>query len=74
MKQLSTLLENIPPSATMVVNDKAKQLKADGHDIIALAGGDPDFDTPTHIQEAVFEAIQNGNTHYPGPAKGTKEA
>lgn len=71
MKSLSTLLSGIPPSATMAVNDKAKRLKAEGKDIIALAGGDPNFDTPKHIQEAAFTAISNGDTHYPGPARGT---
>lgn len=74
MKSLSTLLGGIPPSATIAVNDKAKQLKAAGHDVISLAGGDPNFDTPAHIQEAAFAAIRSGNTHYPAPAKGTKEA
>ncbi len=71
MKSLSTLLSGIPPSATMAVNDKAKRLKAEGKDIIALAGGDPNFDTPKHIQDAAFDAISSGDTHYPGPAKGT---
>jgi aspartate aminotransferase len=74
MKSLSSLLGGIPPSATIAVNDKAKQLKAAGHDVISLAGGDPNFDTPTHIQEAAFAAIRAGKTHYPAPAKGTVEA
>lgn len=72
MKPLSTLLGSVPPSATLAVNDKAKALKAAGRDIVALAGGDPDFDTPQHIQDAAFAAIRSGDTHYPGPAKGTK--
>lgn len=71
MKSLSGLLANIPPSATLAVNDKAKALKAAGQDVIALAGGDPDFPTPQHIVEAAFAAItQKGATHYPAPAKG----
>ncbi|MCO5205503.1 MAG: pyridoxal phosphate-dependent aminotransferase [Anaerolineae bacterium] len=74
MKSLSNLLGGIPPSATIAVNDKAKALKAAGHDVISLAGGDPNFDTPVHIQEAAFAAIRSGNTHYPAPAKGTKPA
>ena len=70
MKELSRLLADIPPSATLAVNDKAAALKKAGHDVIALAGGDPDFDTPAHIVEAAFEAIRAGRTHYPSPTKG----
>lgn len=60
----------VPASATLAVNDKAKALQRAGRDIIVLAGGDPDFDTPEHISEAAFTAIRNGRTHYPAPAKG----
>jgi aspartate aminotransferase len=74
MQNLSTLLSSIPPSATIAVNDKAKALKAAGRDIISLAGGDPNFDTPHHITAAAFAAIESGNTHYPAPSKGTKPA
>jgi aspartate aminotransferase len=54
----------------MAVNDKAKALKAAGQDVIALAGGDPDFDTPAHILDAAFSAMRGGQTHYPSPTKG----
>ncbi len=70
MKSLSTLISNIPASPTLAVNDKAKALQAAGHDVIALAGGDPDFDTPPHIVEAAIAAIRRGETHYPSPMKG----
>ncbi|MFQ5399033.1 MAG: pyridoxal phosphate-dependent aminotransferase [Anaerolineae bacterium] len=70
MKELSQLVSSIPASVTLAVNDKAKALQAAGHDVIALAGGDPDFDTPAHVVEAAFKAIQNGATHYPAPMKG----
>ncbi|MDX1416628.1 MAG: aminotransferase class I/II-fold pyridoxal phosphate-dependent enzyme, partial [Candidatus Promineifilaceae bacterium] len=70
MKTLSTLATSIPASVTLAVNDKANALKAAGEDIIALAGGDPDFATPSHITAAAFAAIENGATHYPGPMKG----
>ena len=70
MKSLSELASSIPASVTLAVNDKAKALKAAGQEIIALAGGDPDFATPEHITAAAFTAIENGATHYPGPAKG----
>lgn len=73
MRELSRLLVRIPASATLAVNDKAKRLRNEGHDIIALAGGDPDFNTPDHIVQTAFEAIHNGQTHYPAPTKGTNE-
>ncbi len=70
MKELSQLISSIPASVTLAVNDKAKALQAAGHDVIALAGGDPDFDTPPHITAAALAAIENGATHYPAPMKG----
>ncbi len=70
MKSLSQLLQSIPPSATLAVNDKAKALKAAGRDVISLAGGDPDFDTPAHIVAAAKAALDAGDTHYP-PSRGT---
>ncbi|MCP4164532.1 MAG: pyridoxal phosphate-dependent aminotransferase [Chloroflexi bacterium] len=70
MKPLSNLLSSIPPSATLAVSDKAKALKAAGRDVISLAGGDPDFDTPTHITQAAIAALESGDTHYP-PSRGT---
>lgn len=69
MTDLSNLLQSVPPSATVAVSDKARQLKAQGRDVISLAGGDPDFATPKHIMDAAVEALHAGDTHYP-PAKG----
>jgi len=74
MKNLSNKLSNIPPSMTLAVNDKAKAMQRAGHDVIALAGGDPDFDTPAHIVDAAYRAINNGATHYPAPMIGIPEA
>ncbi len=70
MKPLSELLQNIPPSATLAVSDKAKALKAAGRDVISLAGGDPDFKTPENIIQAALQALEAGDTHYP-PSRGT---
>jgi len=70
MKELSRVVSSIPPSETLAVSDKAKALKAAGYDVVALAGGDPDFDTPDFITAAAFQAIENGATHYPAPMKG----
>lgn len=63
-----TLLE-IPPSAALAVSEKAKKMKADGIDIITLATGEPDFDTPAQARIAGIEGIACGHTHY-GSAAG----
>lgn len=73
MKELSRLLASVPGSVTMAVTEKARVLKAAGKDVIALAGGDPDFATPDHIIAAAFAAIEDGATHYP-PTKGVPQA
>jgi len=70
MRETSHMLSNISTSVTVTVNDRAHALRAAGHDIIALAGGDPDFDTPSHVVEAAIMAIHKGETHYPSPTKG----
>ncbi|MCA9994841.1 MAG: pyridoxal phosphate-dependent aminotransferase [Anaerolineales bacterium] len=70
MQQLSQRIQGLPASITLAVNDKAKALQAQGRDIIALAGGDPDFDTPDHVVDAAIAAMQRGDTHYPAPMVG----
>ena len=61
---LSPRLEAMAPSATMAVTQKARDLKAQGRDVIALSVGEPDFDTPAHIREAAKRAIDEGETRY----------
>jgi aspartate aminotransferase len=73
MKPMSRLVTGIPPSAALAVNDKAKAMKAAGHDVILLAGGDPDFATPQHIVDAACAAMRSGATHYPAPTRGIPE-
>ena len=58
-----TLL-NIPPSASLAVSEKAKRLKAEGVDVITLATGEPDFDTPAAARIAGIAGIAEGHTHY----------
>jgi len=70
MPGLTQLTERIGASPTIALNDKANRLKAEGHDVIALAGGEPDFDTPAHVIEAGVNAIHAGETHYAAPSKG----
>lgn len=72
MKPLSQLVGSIPGSATMLMMQKGRELAAQGLEVINLAGGEPDFDTPKHIQQAAFSAIAAGDTHYP-PAFGKPE-
>jgi aspartate aminotransferase len=70
MPSLTQLAERIPTSPTIAMADKAKQLTAQGLDVIALAGGEPDFDTPAHIVETAVNALQSGKTRYAAPSKG----
>ena len=55
---------NLAPSPTLAVSDKARQLKAQGIDVVDLGGGDPDFITPKHIRDAATASMNAGNTHY----------
>ncbi len=63
-KPLSTRITGMAGSATVQVMNKARALKQQGIDIMDLGGGDPDFDTPEHIQKAAIQAMQSGFTHY----------
>jgi aspartate aminotransferase len=72
MLKLSPGVERIAPSATMAISAKAKAMKTAGQDVIALAAGEPDFDTPSHIVEAAKQALDEGFTKYT-PASGIPE-
>ena len=61
---LADSLGRIKPSPTIAINDLSKKLKAEGRDIIGLAAGEPDFDTPDNIKEAAIAAIRRGETKY----------
>ncbi len=65
MAFLADVLSRVKPSATMVVTQKARDLKAKGRDIISLSVGEPDFDTPDNIKNAAIDAIRRGETKYP---------
>ena len=67
MSILSTALERVKPSPTIAISTKAAELKAAGRDVIALAAGEPDFDTPDHIKAAAVKAIAEGKTKYTAP-------
>ncbi len=57
-------LNRIQPSATIAVSTKARELKAQGRDIISLSAGEPDFDTPQNIKDAAKRALDQGKTRY----------
>jgi len=61
---LSDAMNRIQPSATVAINSKAVEMKRQGQDVISLAAGEPDFDTPEHVREAAIRAINSGKTRY----------
>jgi len=64
VSRISHRVDQIKPSATIMVSMKAMQLKAKGKDIVSLGFGEPDFDTPEHIRDAAIAAIHEGKTRY----------
>ncbi|MCG9096991.1 pyridoxal phosphate-dependent aminotransferase [Laribacter hongkongensis] len=68
--ELSHRVNAIKESPTLAITAKAQKLKAEGRDVVALAAGEPDFDTPDHIKAAAIEAINKGFTKYT-PVSGT---
>jgi aspartate aminotransferase len=64
MAFIADALSRIKPSATIVLTQKARDLKATGKDVISLSVGEPDFDTPDNIKEAAIAAIRRGETKY----------
>jgi len=67
---LSQRLKKIKPSLTVSINVKANALRAEGRDVLVLAAGEPDFDTPQNICQAAVKAMNEGQTRYV-PGKGT---
>ena len=67
---LSQRLKKIKPSLTVLINVKANALRAEGRDVLVLAAGEPDFDTPQNICQAAIKAMNEGQTRYV-PGKGT---
>jgi len=61
---LARALGRIKPSPTLAMTQKSRELKAAGRDVIGLAAGEPDFDTPDNIKEAAIAAIRRGETKY----------
>ncbi|MDH3235985.1 MAG: pyridoxal phosphate-dependent aminotransferase [Alphaproteobacteria bacterium] len=68
MSFLAARLARVQPSPTVGMNTLANQLKREGRDVIGLAAGEPDFDTPQHIKDAAVTAMAEGKTKYAPPA------
>ena len=65
---LADRLSNIKPSPTISINVLSQSMKAEGRDVIGLAAGEPDFDTPQNIKDAALKAMNEGKTKYAPPA------
>ncbi|HZO80619.1 MAG TPA: pyridoxal phosphate-dependent aminotransferase [Candidatus Binataceae bacterium] len=72
MLKLNRRVAGIKPSATLAADARATELRAAGVDVIPLAAGEPDFDTPERIKEAARRALAEGKTKYT-PVSGTRE-
>ena len=69
---LSDLVKNMEESATIAMAQLAREVAAEGHDVISLTLGEPDFDTPAHIKDAAKQALDDGYTKYT-PVPGLPE-
>ena len=69
MKELSKMAGEVRASTTLAVDELAKQMQAEGLDVIGFGTGEPDFDTPDNIKDAGISAINEGKTKYT-PAAG----
>ncbi len=69
---LSTKAEAVKPSSTLAITAKAKEMRANGIDVVGFGAGEPDFNTPKNICDAAIKAIEDGFTKYT-PASGTNE-
>ena len=70
--RISRRAASLTPSLTLAIDAKAKQMKADGLDVVGFGAGEPDFPTPAHIVEAAIQALRDGFTKYT-PSSGIAE-
>jgi aspartate aminotransferase len=70
--RISQRAASLSPSLTLVIDSKAKAMKAAGEDVVGFGAGEPDFDTPQHIKDACAKALAEGFTKYT-PAAGIPE-
>jgi len=69
---ISKRAASLTPSLTLAIDSKAKQMKAEGQDVVGFGAGEPDFDTPQHIKDAAAKALAEGFTKYT-PSSGIPE-
>ncbi|MCA1054607.1 pyridoxal phosphate-dependent aminotransferase [Rossellomorea aquimaris] len=69
---LANRVSALTPSTTLAITAKAKEMKAQGIDVIGLGAGEPDFNTPQHIIQAAYDSLVEGHTKYT-PAGGTAQ-
>ena len=69
---ISSRAASLAPSLTLAISAKAKELCAQGEDVIGFGAGEPDFDTPQHIKDAAAQALADGFTKYT-PSSGIPE-
>jgi len=62
--KIANRMENLSPSVTMAITALARELKAQGKDILSFSAGEPDFNTPEVIKQAAIQAITDGHTKY----------
>lgn len=72
MHSISSRIEKVSPSLTLAITAQTKAMIAKGEEVYALAGGEPEIDTPIHIKEAAVKALMDGRTKYT-PAGGIPE-
>lgn len=74
--KFSDRIKNVNPSMTLAIDAKAKEMKANGEDVIGFGAGEPDFNTPERIKQAGIRAIENNETRYTpvGGSDALKEA
>jgi len=70
--RISQRAASLTPSLTLAIDSKAKQMKAEGQDVVGFGAGEPDFDTPQHIKDAAIKALNEGFTKYT-PSSGIPE-
>ena len=70
--RISNRTASLSPSLTLAIDSKAKQMKAEGQDVVGFGVGEPDFDTPQHIKDAAAKALAAGFTKYT-PSSGIPE-
>lgn len=70
--RISQKAASLSPSLTLAIDAKAKQMKAEGQDVVGFGAGEPDFDTPQHIKDAAVAALAAGFTKYT-PSSGIPE-